>query len=47
VGLAGSYIIKFNMPAYPGLYPSFPVTLSTLDIYTFSTVEARPKASPT
>ena len=21
--LAGSYIVEFNMPAYPGLYPSF------------------------
>jgi hypothetical protein len=21
--LAGSYIVKFNVPAYPGLYPSF------------------------
>jgi len=20
---AGSYIVEFNMPAYPGLYPSF------------------------
>ena len=22
---AGSYIVEFDMPAYPGLYPSFPV----------------------
>ena len=23
--MAGSYIVEFNVPAYPGLYPSFPV----------------------
>jgi hypothetical protein len=21
--IAGSYIVEFNIPAYPGLYPSF------------------------
>ena len=23
--VAGSYIVEFDVPAYPGLYPSFPV----------------------
>ena len=25
--LSGSYIVEFNVPAYPGLYPSFLVFL--------------------
>jgi len=40
-----SYIVEFNVPAYPSLYPSFLVS-SHLWAYRPFTVKAWPKASP-
>jgi len=37
---AGSYIVEFNTPAYPGLYLSFPVILSHLWTFTLFMVKA-------
>ena len=42
---AGSYIVEFDVPAYPSLYPSFLVS-SHLRAYRPSMVKAWPKASP-